>query len=305
MYPTVIDQAKLCNFDGYNAKRAARDVMAIQTSNHKLWKQALAKGMDYPDFFKYGLALEASKNHADTIKKAEGINQIKSGQRFFKKNAKGNTNNSVKGQSEHQGQTKLCDFCGYKPRRARTQGKCSAKENKRNNCKKKELQVDEESSDKDIAGRVEEVPKMEAVHRVPIREDNQGLVEVKINGTPLTLRVDSRYDKGLILKEVFKIIQHTTRLTTPKIKLRPYGTKEFLEVKGRAKVVLVAANKQTLETICLCSQGTSDQILVRTGSSKDTGNPNHQPGGIHSQSGGDRNTKRNDQHRTREKGQHI
>ena len=214
-----MDQAKLCNFDGYNAKRAARDVMAIQTSNHKLWKQALAKGMDYPNLIKHGLALEASKNQADTIKKAEGINQIKSGQRFFKKNAKDNTNNLVKGQSEHQGQTKLCDFCGYEPRRARTQGKCSAKGNKCNNCKKKELQVDEESSDKDIAGRVEEVPKMEAVQGVPIREDNQGLVEVKINDTPLTLRVDSRCNKGLIPKEVFKTIQHTTRLTTPKIKL--------------------------------------------------------------------------------------
>ena len=39
-YPTVMYQAKLCNFDGYNAKRAARDAIAIQTSDHKLQKHA-------------------------------------------------------------------------------------------------------------------------------------------------------------------------------------------------------------------------------------------------------------------------
>ena len=166
-YPTVMHQAKLCNFDGNNAKRAARDAIAIQTSDQKLQKHALAEGMDYPDFIKYGLALEAPKNQGCMIKKAGGINRIKSGQRLFKEYAKDNKNNSVKGQSEHQGQTKLCDFCGYEPRRAHTQGEFTAKEKKCNNCKKKHhfahtkvfpgrnvQQVEEESSDKDIVGRV-------------------------------------------------------------------------------------------------------------------------------------------------------
>ena len=109
-YPTIMHQAKLRNFDGYNAKRAARDAIAIQTSNHKLQKHALAEGMDYPDFIKYGLALEAPKNQGCMIKKAGGINRIKSGQRFFKEYAKDNKNNSVKGQSEHQGQTNCVIF---------------------------------------------------------------------------------------------------------------------------------------------------------------------------------------------------
>jgi len=45
--------------------------MTIQTSNHKLRKQALAEGIDYNNFVKYGIALEASSAQAQSIEKAE------------------------------------------------------------------------------------------------------------------------------------------------------------------------------------------------------------------------------------------
>jgi len=45
--------------------------MTIQTSNHKLRKQALAEGIDFNNFVKYGIALEASSAQAQSIEKAE------------------------------------------------------------------------------------------------------------------------------------------------------------------------------------------------------------------------------------------
>lgn len=61
-YTKVFEQAKLCNFADYSPQKAACNAMPIQTSNHKLRKQALAEGIDFNNFVNYGLALEASSS---------------------------------------------------------------------------------------------------------------------------------------------------------------------------------------------------------------------------------------------------
>ena len=74
----MFDQAGLYNFEQYNAERIALDAMAMQTWNHKLHKQALAKGIDYADFIQYTLALGPSSTQADTIEKTDNtINHFK------------------------------------------------------------------------------------------------------------------------------------------------------------------------------------------------------------------------------------
>ena len=72
-YPKVLEQARLCNFEGYDATKAARDAMVIQTSNHKLRKKALAEGNDFSSFCKYGIAMEASTAQADINEKTEDM----------------------------------------------------------------------------------------------------------------------------------------------------------------------------------------------------------------------------------------
>ena len=266
-YPAVMDQAKLCNFDGYNAKRAARDAMAMQTSNHKLRKQALAEGLAYPDFIKYGLVIEASNSQADTIEKAEsGVNRLRIGQERNNKRWKQRVPTPTS-------TPRVCDFCGYEPKIAHKQGKCPAKGKKCNACQKKHhfkhakvcpnkdgvRQVDDSSasdSEDSVAGRVEEV------HRVPAKAEKQELVEVTINGVPVSLRVDSGCQKVLLPENVYRTFRHTTRLIPTKVKLRPYGTKDCLEVKGRAKVELQAARGQTFETFVYVVKGHQVEALL-------------------------------------------
>ena len=74
-YPKVYDQAKQCNFTGYNADRAARDAMIMQTEDHKLRKKALAEAPSFNnDFMKMGNAMESATAQAERMEKIEPVN---------------------------------------------------------------------------------------------------------------------------------------------------------------------------------------------------------------------------------------
>ena len=72
-YPQVLEQAKLCNFTGYDYQKAARDAMTMQTENSKLRKYYLAEGPDFEKFVKQGLTLESSTAQAEKIEKSIGF----------------------------------------------------------------------------------------------------------------------------------------------------------------------------------------------------------------------------------------
>ena len=114
-YTKVLDQAKLCNFATYNAKKAARDTMTMQMNNHKLRKHALAEGANFDDFVKYGIALESSSSQAQNIEKQESVNWI--GSRRGPKRSDPPRPNITKDSNgrgkQSESAPKICDFCGY------------------------------------------------------------------------------------------------------------------------------------------------------------------------------------------------
>ena len=134
-YPKVLEPAKLCNFDGYDAARAARYAMIMQTSNHKLRKQALAEGPTHHNFVKVGLAMESAASQADLTEASEQVNRIRSSnytQSYRSTNS--GQKNQPRGRmyvSPRWGTSgsipRECDFCGYDPKRAHLRGKCPAK----------------------------------------------------------------------------------------------------------------------------------------------------------------------------------
>jgi len=59
--------------------------MTIQTSNHKLRKQALAEGIDFNNFVKYGIALEASSAQAQSTAQAQSIEKAEQSVNFVER----------------------------------------------------------------------------------------------------------------------------------------------------------------------------------------------------------------------------
>ena len=272
-YTKVLDQANLCNFANYTAKKAARDAMTMQTNNHKLRKHALAEGAEFDDFVKYGIALESSSSQAQNIEKQESVNWVGSRRAPKKPNMR---DSSGRGK-QTENVPKICDFCGYERKRAHAKGKCPAKGKRCNDCKKKHHfakspvcpgpqdadvnALDSESSESDeehLAGRIL------TVSFIPLVNDNDEIemIDIEANGTSMKMRVDSGCKKTLIPEKDFRKLANTTRLFKSKVKLRPYGTKDLLKVKGRAKIELTTTSGATSEQLVYVIEGGYTEPLL-------------------------------------------
>ena len=271
-YTKVLDQAKLCNFAAYDEKKAARDAMTMQTNNQKLRKHALAEEIGFDDFVKHGIALESSSSQAENIEKQESVNMInrrRSATRADPADARENYDDS-QGRKRTDRTPKMCDFCGYERRKAHSKGKCPAKGKRCNVCKKKHhfahatvcpgsqpvnaLEDSSGSSDDDeehMAGRIL------SVNFVPVVNDQKDIemIDMEVNGTNLKMRVDSGCKKTLIPEKDFRKFSKTTRLYRSKVKLRPYGTKDLLKVKGRAKLELTTVSGATSDQLVYIIEG--------------------------------------------------
>ena len=118
-YPKVYDQAKQCNFTGYNADRAARDAMIMQTEDHKLRKKALAEAPSFNDFVKMGNAMESATAQAERMEKIEPVNACYGQGNKWQRSiptakASMQSTSGITGtpSGREQGKEKVCDFCG-------------------------------------------------------------------------------------------------------------------------------------------------------------------------------------------------
>jgi hypothetical protein len=66
-YPLVKEQAERCTWQGYNAGKAARDAILLQTGDRKLQEKILAEDLSYADTIRYGLALEQGRKKVEEI----------------------------------------------------------------------------------------------------------------------------------------------------------------------------------------------------------------------------------------------
>ena len=274
-YPKVLEQAQLCNFDGYTAEKAARDAMTMQTENHRLRKCALAEGPDFQTFVEQGLALESATTQAKKIEKsiaAYHINRVF--QQPHEKRVHPNQNSN---------QPNYCDFCGYEPRKAHKRGRCPAKGKKSHVCDKKhhfshakvcpggavrKVNDRKETSDSDtdeITGRIK------TVNHIAAQQSEEEMIKVKFNGYITDIRVDSGCHRILLPEKVYHTFRHTTRLVKTKVKLRPYGIKDNLTVVGRAKVIVEAECGQKHETWAYIVKGHMVEALLGSDDAKALG----------------------------------
>ena len=102
---------------------------------------------------------------------------------------------------------------------------------------------EESESSEDDVGRVlvckvsENYGRGELVSKIQDNRD-ENVVTVEVNGTELQMRVDSGCKKVLIPEKQFNKLKQKGRLVKTKVKLRPYGMTENIEVKGRVRLVL-------------------------------------------------------------------
>ena len=93
------------------------------------------------------------------------------------------------------------------------------------------------------------------INQVDSAKEMENMVEIRFNDIPLEVKVDSGCSKVIIPEKVYKQISKTTRLIKTKVRLRPYGMKDHLEVLGRAKVRLTAQAGASMETWCYVVKG--------------------------------------------------
>ena len=67
-YRQVVEQARRCPILDYTPERAARDVIAMQTSSSRLRRKVLTDGPDFQTLVKLGCTLENTDKHNEETK---------------------------------------------------------------------------------------------------------------------------------------------------------------------------------------------------------------------------------------------
>ena len=81
------------------------------------------------------------------------------------------------------------------------------------------------------------------------------MVRIRFNDNPIEVKVDSGCSEVIIPEKIYKQLAQTTQFIKTKVRLRPYGMKDHLEVLGRAKVRLTAEAGGNTETWCYVIKG--------------------------------------------------
>ena len=273
-YPAVYEQAKQCNLAEYTPERAARDAMTMQTDNNQLRKRALAEGPSFENFVKLGIAMESATAQAGKMERTESVSAIQHKER----------ERMYAGKGPGKPPTQLCDFCGYNPKTAHSKGKCPAKGKKCNKCQKRHhfahakacpqrvyAVSGSEEEDSESESEEGEVGRVQVINQVDSAKEMENMVEIRFNDIPLEVKVDSGCSKVIIPEKVYKQISKTTRLIKTKVRLRPYGMKDHLEVLGGAKVRLTAQAGASMETWCYVVKGFQTESLLGSEEAKRLG----------------------------------
>lgn len=280
--------ANQCQFEAkpYTKARAIRDAFLFGTSDDKLRQEALARDYEYDKLIKSALGYEQSRISSNTIKSnsASGedvhrtytqeevdslVARITGAGKFSVRNK-----NSGGKAAEKPSENNKCQFCP--PHfRAHAIGKCPTYGKTCSACKGKNhfagapvcpaggtvrrLQGQEESGYefKEDMGRIEVLE----VSRLQAQDDNH--VKIQINGLYRTFLVDSGCRRTLIPYRMYTADREVLGPLRPAaIRLRPYGTDAFLEVKGQIDVAIRCNGGAELRTtVCVVAGFTTEALL--------------------------------------------
>ena len=246
-YPGVLEHAQRCPLEDYTVERAARDAIAMQTSSARLRKKALTDGPDFKTLVKLGCTLESADKQAAAMMQTEPVRNVKKEKHKSSKQV-------------------LCYTCGYEKERSHRKGYCPAKEKKCAACNKighfaksqackgsKHIRSVDNSNNSDSSTGASDSESDDEIGRITVGSLHTGkadeeLVTVKINGEETTKRVDSGCRKTLIGISEYRSLKCKAPLRRTNVKFTPYGTKQTLPIKGRARVTLTATGGACHET---------------------------------------------------------
>ena len=284
-YPRVKEQAERCNWQDYDASKAARDAILLQTRDKKLQQKILAEDLSYADTIRYGLSLEQGRKKVDEINTLRGnhddprVARLEEQVRRLQTSKPGSSGSCrtctrpTHADGECPGRKVECYTCGLV---GHFKGSAACKKKRGSGGKKKEKanQIDEVSeanveSDTESIGRIVEVVRATgdtvknktADLRMEVLDNGHKAKELEVN-----FLIDSGVYRTLLTEEQWLKVQavkgnRKPRLKKNMVRLVPYGTSEGLTVLGRSRCTLKAGAGATVDTMVYVVKGAKESLL--------------------------------------------
>ena len=267
-YSREVDElATQCQFDvkPYTKARAMKDAMIFGTSDEKLRQEALAKDFDYTNLIKSGLGYEQSRRASGAMKSTldEDVRQVSYTQddvdNIVARVLAGKYSSRHQPTPEPDKSSAKCPNCPphYRPHEKH---KCPARGKTCAACKRKNhfagsVACTSNNSVRSVACNPQNKYSYDdtAVGRVDVVDilnidttSKDNMVNICINNTSMSLFVDSGCKKTLVPHTMYS--PELGVIKTTAIKLRPYGTDNFLPVKGEVATRMQAENGAQIDT---------------------------------------------------------
>ena len=281
----VYKAAKLIDWGGYDAEKAAVDAIITQTSSSKLQQRAIQENPSYQELVDLGISQEQARKKAtklpdgdsETVKRLRQENKKLQGK--LKSGAKKDTKTSPKcekcciskcrGGSTCFAEGKKCSKCGALSHFAASK-LCPGKGTKQTTTRKVEEEDDSEASETDEScGRIVE-SECVAVKKVQATLKNEtifcklkatGVVDSGVTST-IKLATDTGVRKTILTKSDWEKIKRGCNLVKTKLSFRPYGTQVRLPIIGRAKIQLQAQAGALITTYVYINDDNRDSSLL-------------------------------------------
>ena len=258
----VVKAAKLIDWTGYDATKAAVDALVLQTSSQKLQQRAIQENPDLDTFIALGMSQEQARKKAASMPggQEEVVNRLQQENNKLRKKleSKSPQQHPKKGNlarcsrccmakcpdpdgSKCLAAGKACLACGEKSHFTRS--KLCKKPKKSPATSRIEEALLSNSDSEESVGRIMTVGKVENDKKDSIytslmiaSHDDENLQ----SGIRIKVATDTGVRKTILNRRDWRKIEDNCLLTKAKIKFRPYGTNMHLPVRGRTKVQLRA-----------------------------------------------------------------
>ena len=286
----VYKAAKLIDWAGYDAEKAAVDAIITQTSSPKLRQRAIQENPGYLALVDLGISQEQAKKKSTKLPdgEAETVSRLKQENKKLKGKLKAG---SGAGGSTGSGSTKRCEKCCISKCKGGTS--CFAEGKKCIKCgglshfqasklcpektgKQAIARKLEEAEDSDTDGSTESCGRIVESHSISVgkvegNKKNPGSIFCKLKVTSpddthfdskIQLATDTGVRKTILCRADWEKIKDKCRLVKTKLKFRPYGTMCKLPIRGRAKVKLQARAGAVITTYVYINDDDKDSSLL-------------------------------------------
>ena len=281
----VVEQAKRCDWVGYDGDKAARDAILYQMDDRKLKKKIIAEDTSLQEVIKMGIANEQAGKAADRLHERQQVPREKDRIAELEEQIRALSNKKDKEKVEFdcktctrpthevgkcKGRKVKCYACG-KTGHFKGSAACKAPKVKVKSVAGEDKDTGSDT-DSDTIGRVME-ENVEVVRASTKKGDAKAKVSITVldHGRPsqethVRLLIDSGVNKTLISdKDWAKVRQrpgeNPMKLKRVKTSFTPFGTNFKLPVIGRTKCVMRAAAGAEITTIVYVVVGEAEGLL--------------------------------------------